>query len=68
MWLDSQSVNSINTWDELANWFLTNYFSLSKSMKLWTNITNFRQLKGEPIYEAWEHFKLMVRKCLYHGL
>lgn len=32
------------------------------------NITNFRQVERESLYEAWEHFKLMLCKCPYHGL
>ncbi|KAA3470685.1 oligopeptide transporter 4-like [Gossypium australe] len=48
----SQSIDLISTWDELANQILANYFSPSKTMKLWMDITNFNQLKGESLYEA----------------
>lgn len=61
-------MDSINTWDELDNLFLTKYFPLSKMMKLQIDITNLRQLEGESLYEAWECFKLMLRKCPYDGL
>lgn len=67
MWLDSYPVDSINTWDELDSKFLVKYFSLSKIMKLRMDIKNF-YLDGESLYEAWEWFKLMLRKCPYHGL
>jgi len=32
------------------------------------DIINFQQLEGESLYEAWNHFKLMLCKFLYHGL
>lgn len=68
MWLDSQSIDSINTWDKLVSKFLAKYFPLSKTMKLRMGITIFLQLEGESLYEAWERFKLMLRKCPYHDL
>ncbi|KAA3456945.1 oligopeptide transporter 4-like [Gossypium australe] len=67
MWLDSQPMDSINTWDELASRFLAKYFLPSKTMKLQMDITNFRQLEGELLYEAYEYFKLILCKCPYHG-
>ena len=31
-------------------------------------IHNFSQLEGETFYEAWDHFKDILRKCPHHGL
>ncbi|KAA3467056.1 Retrotransposon gag protein [Gossypium australe] len=35
--------------------------------KLWNDITSFRQSEDETLYEAWERFKELIRKCLMHG-
>ena len=31
-------------------------------------ITRFTQKDGESLYDAWEHFKEMLRLCPHHGL
>ena len=32
------------------------------------DITSFSQEEGESLYEAWERFKELLRKCPHHGL
>ncbi|KAA3480448.1 Retrotransposon gag protein [Gossypium australe] len=72
MWLDSQPVNLINTWDELESRFLAKYFILRKTMKLQMEITNFHHLEGESLYEVWERFKFMLHwlqlQTFYNGI
>ena len=31
-------------------------------------MNNFAQLDGETLYEAWERFKELIRKCPHHGI
>ena len=31
-------------------------------------IANFAQLESEPLYEAWERYKDLLRRCPHHGL
>ena len=56
-WFNSLSKNTIATWDEMANKFLTKYFPLSKAAKLRGDLTTFSQFESESIYEAWERYK-----------
>ena len=44
------------------------YFPPNKNAKLRNDITSFQQVDGEALYEAWERFKELLRKCPYHGL
>ncbi|KAI3725736.1 hypothetical protein L1987_65528 [Smallanthus sonchifolius] len=67
-WLNSLPTGSITTWDDLAQKFLSKYFPLAKTAKLRNDITTFTQDDGESLYEAWERFKDMLRKCPHHGL
>ncbi|KAI4299934.1 hypothetical protein L6164_033354 [Bauhinia variegata] len=58
----------VDTWDSLAQKFLTKYFPPSKTTKLRTEIVNFTQFDRESLYDAWERFKELLRKCPHHGM
>lgn len=67
-WLQSQTSGSITTWDNLAQKFLAKYFPLDKIARMCNNITSFLQFDYESLYEAWEIFKDLLKKCPHHGL
>ena len=52
----------------LVRSFLTKYFPPEKSTKMRNDSTNFFQQDQESLYEAWERYKDLLRKCLHHGL
>ncbi|XP_057247487.1 uncharacterized protein LOC125492826 [Beta vulgaris subsp. vulgaris] len=68
MWLKSNPPNSFTTWVTLSQAFLSKYFSQGKTAKFRNNITSFAQYDGESLYEAWERFKDLQRKCPHHGV
>ncbi|XP_075499138.1 uncharacterized protein LOC142537512 [Primulina tabacum] len=59
---------SITTWEDMANAFIIKYFPPSKTMKLRADITTFAQFEQESLYEAWERFKDLLRRCPHHEL
>ncbi|CAM8948164.1 unnamed protein product [Rhodiola kirilowii] len=67
-WLRSQTPDSFTTWEELAVAFLNKYFPLSKTAFYKSQITNFAQMDGETLYEAWERYKEYQRLCPHHNL
>ncbi|KAL5548869.1 hypothetical protein UlMin_004100 [Ulmus minor] len=67
-WLISLPLGTITTWEGLVRSFLTKYFPPAKSAKMRNDITNFFQQDQESLYEAWERFKDLLRKCPHHGL
>ncbi|XP_075521327.1 uncharacterized protein LOC142554548 [Primulina tabacum] len=67
-WLNCLPVGSITTWEDMANAFLLKYFPPSKTMKLRANITTFSQFEQESLYEAWERYKDLLRRCPHHEL
>ncbi|KAL5545248.1 hypothetical protein UlMin_009032 [Ulmus minor] len=67
-WLNSLPPGSITTWDELVLKFLSKFFPPAKTAKLRNEITSFTQYDQESLYEAWERFKEMLRKCPHHGI
>ncbi|KAF7803082.1 uncharacterized protein G2W53_042193 [Senna tora] len=68
VWLQSLPEGSISTREELAQQFLTKYFPPGKTAKMRNDITSFVLLDNESLYEAWERFKELLRKCPHHGL
>ncbi|KAD4586318.1 hypothetical protein E3N88_23919 [Mikania micrantha] len=67
-WLSSLPPGSVTTWEDLAQKFLFKYFPPSKTARLRNNITSFVQDDGESLYDAWERYKDLMRKCPHHGL
>ncbi|XP_071933622.1 uncharacterized protein [Coffea arabica] len=68
VWLQSHPPNTFTTWDELAKIFLNKFFSPGKTAKLRMDITSFSQQEGETLYEAWERYRELQRRCPHHGL
>ncbi|XP_073148093.1 uncharacterized protein [Henckelia pumila] len=67
-WLNSLPAGSITTWEEMGQAFLSKYFPPSKTVKMRNDIINFGQLDHEMLYEAWERFKDLTRRCPHHDL
>lgn len=67
-WLQSETHHSITTWDDLVTKSLDKFFPPSRTVRLKTEINNCVQYENENIYEAWERYKEILRKCPHHGL
>ena len=66
-WMQSLSMGSIITWEDMATRFLEKFFPPAKSAQLRTEISIFRQMETENLYEAWECFKDLLRKHPQHN-
>ena len=67
-WLNSLPRGSITTWDQMTEKFLLKYFPPAKTAKLRNDISSYAQIDSETLYETWERFKDLLRKCPHHGL
>ncbi|GKE50329.1 reverse transcriptase domain-containing protein, partial [Tanacetum coccineum] len=67
-WFDRLPRNSITNFDQMASKFLSKYFPPSMVTKLRNEITNFRQLPDESLFELWEHYKLAIDRCPNHNM
>jgi len=67
VWLYSLPLGLITTWDELIKIFVTKFVAPSKTVSLRNQITSFAQKEDKSLYEAWEHFKDILRLCPLHG-
>jgi len=59
---------TIRTWDELELKFLEKYFPMPKYWDKKMEIQNFKQRESESLYDAWERFTLMLKRCPNHEL
>nr|GEU78453.1 retrotransposon protein, putative, Ty3-gypsy subclass [Tanacetum cinerariifolium] len=62
------TLNSINTFKQMAKMFLGKYFPPSMVTKLINEFTNFRQRPDESLFEAWERYKLSIDRCPNHNM
>ena len=62
-WLESFPRGSLTTWDEVESKFLARFYPPQKVNRLRSEVQTFRQQDGETLYEAWERFKDLTRKC-----
>jgi len=68
-WLRSHHPNqSLTSWNDVEEKFMHRVFPLSRFIKAKSDISTFRQGSDEAFCDAWEHFKVMLRKCPNHGL
>ena len=65
-WLTSQPPDSITSWNDLVQIFLTKFFPPSKIAQLVQEINTFRQFEGENLSKAWERFHELLRRCPHH--
>ncbi|XP_018487321.1 uncharacterized protein LOC108857805 [Raphanus sativus] len=66
-WEKGLSRDSIRTWDECKEAFLTKFFSNSRTAKLRNEISGFQQRNLEGFGEAWERFNSYIAQCPHHG-
>ncbi|GJR45762.1 reverse transcriptase domain-containing protein [Tanacetum coccineum] len=67
-WFDRLPKNSMHTFQEMATKFLSKYFPPSMVTKLRNDISNFRQLPDESLFEACERYKLSIDRCPNHNM
>ncbi|XP_070013985.1 uncharacterized protein [Nicotiana sylvestris] len=61
-WLNSLSINSITTWDELVRQFHNKFHPPNKIAQRIDENLRFKQRPMETLHETWEHFKGMLNQ------
>ncbi|KAL4332766.1 hypothetical protein GQ457_07G014150 [Hibiscus cannabinus] len=67
LWFNSIPSGLVESWDDLCRNFIIRYSSIVMTDKLRNDITSFRQTDDESMYEAWDRYKELFRKCPMHG-
>ena len=67
-WFESLPYGSVNIWDELVEAFMGRFFPHALTSKKRGEIIIFKQGDDESIYNAWEMYKKMLKRCPMHGI
>ncbi|PNX91304.1 hypothetical protein L195_g047434, partial [Trifolium pratense] len=66
-WLDTIPPGTIQNWRQLERKFMDRYFPIHKFVERRAEISNFEQSDNETLYDAWERFKVCLKRCPNHG-
>ncbi|KAK8619739.1 hypothetical protein V6N13_136019 [Hibiscus sabdariffa] len=66
-WLSGVPVGSLESWTDLCRSFLMRYNPPNMHTQLRNDIASFRQADDESMYECWDRYKGLLRKCTNHG-
>ena len=67
-WFDSLPVGSVNTWEELVGAYMSRFFPPALTTKRRVEIIIFKQGEEESLFNAWERFKRLLKRCPMHGI
>ncbi|KAL4368063.1 hypothetical protein GQ457_05G015080 [Hibiscus cannabinus] len=66
-WLSGVPASSMESWSDLCKSFLLRYNPPTMNTQLRNDIASFRQANDESMYECWDRYKSLLRKCSNHG-
>ena len=66
-WFHALPKGSIEIWDAIVQKFLTKFFLPQMTSQLRGEMSQFRQGENESLYDAWDRFKDLLRRCPQHG-
>ena len=58
----------MNNWEELVEAYLRRFFPSTLTFERIREIIAFKQKEDESLYNAWERYKQLLRKCQMHGI
>ena len=63
-WFESMPYGSVYTWEELVEAFMERFFPPALTLE----IIAFKQGEEESLYNAWERYKKLLKRCPMHGI
>ena len=67
-WFESFPVGSMNTWKELMEVYMSIFFPPTLTVERREEIIVFKQGEEESLFNAWERFKRLLKRCPMHGI
>ena len=67
-WFESLPVGSVNNWEELVEAYMSRFFPPTLTSKRRGEIIVFKQGEDESLYNAWERYKRLLKRCPMHGI
>ena len=67
-WFDSLVVGLVNSWEELVEAYMSRFFPPTLTFERKHEIIVFKQGKDESLYNAWERYKRLLKRCPMHRI
>ena len=67
-WFESLPYGSVNNWEKLVEVYLSRFFPPVLTSERRGEIIAFKQKEDESLYNAWERYKKLLRRCPMQGI
>ena len=67
-WFESLPVGSVNNWEELVEAYMSKFFPPTLTSERRGEIIVFKQGEDESLYNVWERYKGLLKRCPMHGI
>ena len=67
-WFELMPYGSVDSWEELVEAFMERFFPSALTSERRREIIAFKQGEEESLYNAWERYKKLLKRCLMHGI
>ena len=67
-WFESLPVGSVTNWGELVEAYMSKIFPLALTSERRGEIIVFKQGEDESLYNAWERYRRLLKRCPMHGI
>ena len=67
-WFDSLPVGSLKSWEDLVEAYMSIFFPPALTSERREEIIVFKQGEEKSLFNAWERFKRLLKRCLMHGI
>ena len=65
-WFESLQYVPVRNWEELVKDFMERFFPPALTSERRKEIITFKQEEEESLYNAWERYKKLLKRCLMH--
>ena len=67
-WFESLPYGSMDNWEDLVDAYMSRFFPPTLTSERRGEIIVFKQGDEESLYNAWERYKRLLKRCLMHGI
>ena len=67
-WFESLPYGLVRNWEKLVEAYLNIFFPLALTSEMRGEIIAFKQREDESLYNAWERYRQLLRRCPMHEI
>ena len=67
-WFESIPYGSVDSWEKLVESFMERFFLPALTLERRRETISFKQGEEESLYNAWERYKKLLKRCPTHGI